>query len=61
MVSLIWGGERINATVQGVAFWPDLGPKYMLEKFDGKKWTEDYFDVFEKDILHASTKGSGNE
>lgn len=50
MVDFKLGNQIERGTIQGIAFWADKEPKYMIEGFDGKKWTEDYYDIFEKDI-----------
>lgn len=62
MVDFKFGwNEVITGTIQSVTFRDDAQPKYTLEEFEGKKWTETYYDIFEGDILHNPSKGLGNE
>lgn len=61
MVDFIFGRMHIVGTIQAVTFRDDAEPKYTLEEFEAKKWTETYYDVFECDILHNPSKGSGHE
>lgn len=59
MVDFTFGNDTITGTIQGISFWPDTdAPKYSIERFEGKKWTEDYYDIFESSILTAPSKGS---
>lgn len=52
--------SKITGTIQAVTFRNDAEPKYTLEEFEAKKWTETYYDIFESNILTAPKKGSDN-
>lgn len=53
--------EVLTGTIQAVTFRDDAEPKYTLEEFEAKKWTETYYDVFERNILNNPSKGSDHE